>query len=164
MFNDPHERHVLVMKGAPERVLDRCSTILIHGTEVPLSKEWSKAYQQAYDALGGLGERVLGFADYILPADEFPKGFTFDPENENFPLNGLRFCGLLSMIDPPRPAVPSAVRTCRGAGIKVIMVTGDHPVTAKAIAKAVGIISEGIETVEDIAARKNIPVDEVDPK
>ena len=115
IFDDQQERHVLVMKGAPERVLDRCSTILIHGTEVPLSNEWSKAYQQAYDALGGLGERVLGFADYILPADDFPRGFSFDPETGNFPLNGLRFCGLLSMIDPPRPAVPSAVRTCRGA-------------------------------------------------
>jgi sodium/potassium-transporting ATPase subunit alpha len=143
----------LVMKGAPERILDRCSTILIHGTEVPLTDEWRDAYQKAYDALGGLGERVLGFADYILPADEFPLGFAFDPEAGNFPLNGLRFCGLMSMIDPPRPAVPAAVRKCRGAGIKVIMVTGDHPVTAKAIAKAVGIISEGSETVEDIAAR-----------
>lgn len=47
------------------------------------------------------------------------------------------------MIDPPRAAVPDAVAKCRSAGIKVIMVTGDHPITAKAIAKSVGIISEG---------------------
>lgn len=51
--------------------------------------------------------------------------------------------GLMSMIDPPRAAVPDAVAKCRSAGIKVIMVTGDHPITAKAIAKSVGIISEG---------------------
>jgi sodium/potassium-transporting ATPase subunit alpha len=133
-------------------------------SELPLTDEWRDAYQKAYDALGGLGERVLGFADFILPADEFPLGFAFDPEAGNFPLNGLRFCGLMSMIDPPRPAVPAAVRKCRGAGIKVIMVTGDHPVTAKAIAKAVGIISEDSETVEDIAARRNVPVEEVDPR
>jgi len=156
--------HVLVMKGAPERILDRCSTILIQGSEVTLSNEWRTAYQEAYDAMGGLGERVLGFADFVLPSDEYPRGFNFDPEAGNFPLDGLRFCGLLSMIDPPRPAVPSAVRTCRGAGIKVIMVTGDHPVTAKAIAKAVGIISDSNETAEDIAARKNIPIEEVDPR
>lgn len=48
------------------------------------------------------------------------------------------------MIDPPRAAVPDAVAKCRSAGIKVIMVTGDHPITAKAIAKSVGIISEGV--------------------
>merc|ERR1719450_1014059 len=65
------------------------------------------------------------------------------------------------MIDPPRAAVPDAVSKCRSAGIKVIMVTGDHPITAKAIAKGVGIISEGNETREDIAARLNIPVEEV---
>lgn len=50
----------------------------------------------------------------------------------------------MSMIDPPRAAVPDAVAKCRSAGIKVIMVTGDHPITAKAIAKSVGIISEGV--------------------
>jgi sodium/potassium-transporting ATPase subunit alpha len=68
------------------------------------------------------------------------------------------------MIDPPRAAVPDAVAKCRSAGIKVIMVTGDHPITAKAIARSVGIISEGSETVEDIAIRLNIPVEEVDPR
>merc|ERR1719447_2064102 len=68
------------------------------------------------------------------------------------------------MIDPPRAAVPDAVAKCRSAGIKVIMVTGDHPITAKAIAKSVGIISEGNETVEDIAVRLNISVDEVNPR
>merc|ERR1712062_585763 len=81
-----------------------------------------------------------------------------------FPLEGLRFVGLMSMIDPPRAAVPDAVVKCRSAGIKVIMVTGDHPITAKAIARSVGIISDGQETVEDIAARKNIPVEEVNPR
>lgn len=68
------------------------------------------------------------------------------------------------MIDPPRAAVPDAVAKCRSAGIKVVMVTGDHPITAKAIAKSVGIISEGNETVEDIAMRLNIPVTDVNPR
>jgi len=157
-------RYLLVMKGAPERILDRCSTILINGEEKPLDKEQTDAYNQAYDELGGLGERVLGFCHYYLPADQFPKDFQFDPDAEpepNFPLNGLCFVGLMSMIDPPRAAVPDAVSKCRSAGIKVIMVTGDHPITAKAIAKGVGIISENNETVEDIAARLNIPVEEV---
>lgn len=99
-----------------------------------------------------------------LPIDEFPPGYEFDPDGPNFPLTGLRFVGLLSMIDPPRAAVPDAVGKCRSAGIKVIMVTGDHPITAKAIAKGVGIISEGSRTVEDIATERGIPVEEVDPR
>jgi len=162
---DPNDdRHVLVMKGAPERILDRCSTILIHGEEKPLNDEWKEAFNSSYMELGGLGERVLGFCDYMLPADQYPKGYPFDADEENFPLSGLRFVGLMSMIDPPRAAVPDAVGKCRSAGIKVIMVTGDHPITAKAIAKGVGIISEGNETVEDIAARLNVNAADVNPR
>merc|ERR1712226_1743030 len=158
------QRSLLVMKGAPERILDRCSTILLNNEEKPLTEEWRDNFNQAYLELGGLGERVLGFCDYMLPADQFPLGYPYDPDEENFPLTGLRFVGLMSMIDPPRAAVPDAVGKCRSAGIKVIMVTGDHPITAKAIAKGVGIISEGNETVEDIAARLGIPVGEVNPR
>lgn len=68
------------------------------------------------------------------------------------------------MIDPPRPTVPDAVEKCQTAGIKVIMVTGDHPITAKAIARAVGIIKEDSETREEIAKRLGISVSMVDPK
>jgi len=161
--DDP--RHVLVMKGAPERILERCTTIMVNGEEIPLNDEGKENFNNAYMELGGLGERVLGFCHFYLPADEFPKGFAFDIEEpQNFPLEGLCFVGLISMIDPPRAAVPDAVSKCRSAGIKVIMVTGDHPITAKAIAKGVGIISEGNETVEDIAARLNIPVTEVNKR
>merc|ERR550532_2208652 len=73
-------------------------------------------------------------------------------EEVNWPLNrsqyeeGLVFVGLYAMIDPPRPGVPEAVARCQSAGIKVVMVTGDHPVTAKAIAAKVGIIAPGAET------------------
>ncbi|KAF1663493.1 Sodium/potassium-transporting ATPase subunit alpha-1, partial [Aptenodytes patagonicus] len=163
--NPSESRYLLVMKGAPERILDRCSTILIHGKEQPLDEEMKDAFQNAYLELGGLGERVLGFCHLALPDDQFPEGFQFDTDEVNFPVDKLCFVGLMSMIDPPRAAVPDAVGKCRSAGIKVvIMVTGDHPITAKAIAKGVGIISEGNETVEDIAARLNIPVSQVNPR
>ncbi|XP_076050682.1 sodium/potassium-transporting ATPase subunit alpha isoform X3 [Oratosquilla oratoria] len=160
--DDP--RYLLVMKGAPERILERSSTILVNGEEKPLDEEMKEAFNNAYLELGGLGERVLGFCDYMLPSDKYPLGYPFDSDSANFPVHGLRFVGLMSMIDPPRAAVPDAVAKCRSAGIKVIMVTGDHPITAKAIAKSVGIISEGNETVEDIAQRLNIPIKEVDPR
>merc|ERR1712033_74371 len=157
-------RYLLVMKGAPERILERCSTIVVDGREMPLSEEWKNSFETAYMELGGLGERVLGFCDYMLPADKYPNGYPFDPEEENFPVEGLRFVGLMSMIDPPRAAVPDAVVKCRSAGIKVIMVTGDHPITAKAIARSVGIISENNETVEDIAAKRKCNVKDVNPR
>uniref|UniRef100_A0A6Q2YX01 Sodium/potassium-transporting ATPase subunit alpha n=1 Tax=Esox lucius TaxID=8010 RepID=A0A6Q2YX01_ESOLU len=157
-------KHLLVMKGAPERILDRCSTILIQGKEQALDEDLKESFQNAYEELGGLGERVLGFCHFQLPDDQFAEGFEFDCEEVNFPTENLCFVGLMSMIDPPRAAVPDAVGKCRSAGIKVIMVTGDHPITAKAIAKGVGIISEGNETVEDIAARLKIPVSEVNPR
>lgn len=162
--SDGKENYHLVMKGAPERILGKCSSILLNGEEKELTSELKEEFEKAYLELGGMGERVLGFCDFILDSNQFPKGFSFDNENPNFPLENLRFIGLVSMIDPPRAAVPDAVAKCRSAGIKVVMVTGDHPITAKAIAKSVRIISPDKETVEDIAVRKGIPVEQVDPR
>ncbi|XP_067108670.1 sodium/potassium-transporting ATPase subunit alpha-2 [Osmerus mordax] len=161
---DNPSSHLLVMKGAPERILDRCSSIMIQGEDHPMDDDWKDAFQSAYMELGGLGERVLGFCHLNLPPSQFPRGFTFDCDEVNFPVENMCFLGLISMIDPPRAAVPDAVGKCRSAGIKVVMVTGDHPITAKAIAKGVGIISEGNETVEDIAERLNIPLSQVNPR
>jgi sodium/potassium-transporting ATPase subunit alpha len=76
-------------------------------------------FNSAYLELGGMGERVLGFCDFRLDANKFPRGFKFDVEDVNFPVEHLRFVGLMSMIDPPRAAVPDAVAKCRSAGIKV---------------------------------------------
>jgi len=157
-------RYLIAMKGAPERILDRCTTIVVNGVDQPLNDQWKEKFNEAYMDLGGRGERVLGFCDTLLDAEKFPPGFKFDSDDVNFPLENLRFVGLMSMIDPPRAAVPDAVMKCRSAGIKVIMVTGDHPITAKAIARSVGIISENNETVEDIASRLNIDIKDVNPR
>ncbi|XP_060583896.1 sodium/potassium-transporting ATPase subunit alpha-like [Ruditapes philippinarum] len=116
--NDP--RCILVMKGAPERILDRCSSYLKDGNEYPIDDQFRAAFNVAYMELGGLGERVLGFCDYVLPIDQYPPGYQYDGDDPNFPLTGLRFIGLMSMIDPPRAAVPDAVGKCRSAGIKII--------------------------------------------
>ena len=161
---DGQNGYLLVMKGAPERILDRCTTILVDGQELPLDNEWKTKFNNAYMELGGLGERVLGFCDFQLPSNKFPSGYPFNPDDVNFPLEGFRFAGLISMIDPPRAAVPDAVAKCRSAGIKVIMVTGDHPITAAAIARSVGIISEGSRTVEDLAEERKTTVDKVNPR
>ena len=81
---------------------------------------------EAYETMGGMGERVLGFAQLRL--DGFVKGYEFNCEEPNFPtgeIDGekLVFVGLMSLIDPPRAAVPDAVAKCRSAGIKVISET-----------------------------------------
>uniref|UniRef100_A0A8C0HUX8 Sodium/potassium-transporting ATPase subunit alpha n=1 Tax=Balaenoptera musculus TaxID=9771 RepID=A0A8C0HUX8_BALMU len=160
---DGSQTHVLMMKGAPERILEFCSTYLLKGQEYPMDDEMKEAFQNAYLELGGLGEHVLGFCFLNLP-NTYSKGFKFNTDEINFPMDNLCFVGLISMIDPPRAAVSDAVGKCRSVGIKVIMVTGDHPITAKAIAKGVGIISEGTEIAEDIAARLKIPVSQVNAR
>ena len=110
----------LVMKGAPERIVALCSTIMLEGHTVEMNEPLGAAFQKAYDDLGCLGERVLGFADLPLPLEDFPLDFKFNADDINFPLTKLRFIGLISLIDPPRPNVPDAVLKCRCAGIKVV--------------------------------------------
>ncbi|KAJ8957347.1 hypothetical protein NQ318_004826 [Aromia moschata] len=167
-------RFLLVMKGAPERVLDLCSTILRDGEDVELNAHISKSVKKSICNLGHKGERVLAFADFLLPT-EYKAGYAFNPDKPNFPLkvlkpgryslklysSGLRFVGMISLIDPPRPSVPEAVSKCRSAGIQVIMVTGDHPVTAAAVARKVGIISPNALTVYDVAVRNDISLSKI---
>jgi sodium/potassium-transporting ATPase subunit alpha len=153
---------LLVMKGAPERMLERSSHILVNGETLELTKEWVASFNEAYEALGGMGERVLGFCDFRLDPKVYNSEYKFDVENINFPVKNLRFLGFYSLIDPPKPSVPEAVAKCKTAGISVFMVTGDHPITAKAIAQSVGIITQ--ETKEDIAKRLRIPVEQVNPR
>ena len=91
----------------------------MHGKEQPMDDEMKDSFNQAYLELGGLGERVLGFCDFRLDPGKYPAGYPFDSDDVNFPTEGLRFVGLMAMIDPPRAAVPDAVAKCRSAGIKV---------------------------------------------
>ena len=87
-------RYLLVMKGAPERILDRCSTILINTEEKPLDAEMRERFECAYLELGGMGERVLGFCHYYLPTEEYPPGYEFLTEDVSY--HAIRtFCGNL---------------------------------------------------------------------
>lgn len=148
----------IFMKGAPERILNRCSKILINGEERPFDDQARKEVNDANDQLGRLGERVLAFARYELEPEIYTKnpGYEFDVKGWKswkdvkerdpqihgwFPMYNLTLVGLVSLNDPPRPGVDLAVEKCRHAGIKVIMVTGDQPPTAAAIAAKVNIIT-----------------------
>lgn len=94
--------HWLCMKGAPERILERCSTIFINGKEVLLDDKMKDSFQEAYEELGGMGERVIGLCEKLLPFSKFPCDYPFNADEENFPSKDLRFVGIVSMIDPPR--------------------------------------------------------------
>ncbi|XP_043500681.1 sodium/potassium-transporting ATPase subunit alpha-like [Polistes fuscatus] len=156
------DSYILIMKGAPEIILDYCTSILtMEGQTKNIETTDLQSVKSACTELGYLGERVLAYCDLQLPGNKYDSNYVFNtdsPDKYNFPTKGYRFVGLISMIDPPRPGVPEAVQKCRTAGIKVIMITGDHPVTAMAIARKVGIISEGHETKYEITLlRDNQP-------
>ena len=109
--------------------------------EEPITTEWQEKYDETNLQLGNLGERVLGFAYLYLPASEFPAGFPWKTAPPNFPMDNLTFIGLAALQDPPRKGVGEAVLECKSAGIKVVIVTGDQPVTATAIARKCHIIT-----------------------
>lgn len=136
-----NKKCLVVMKGAPEVILERCNTILHENDTKPMNPELLKLCNSACLKFAEMGERVLGFCDLQLE-DSYTPNYKFTTDPVNFPQRGLRFLGLIAMIDPPRPTVPDAIKRCKAAGIKVAMVTGDHPITAKAIAHKVGIITE----------------------
>lgn len=151
----------LCMKGAPERVIDRCSSIMTSSGNVPFDAAQKAMVNEKLQYMMERGERVLGFACQDLDPTEFPEDYAFDTDEPNYPQDGLVFVGLMALLDPPREAVPEAVATCQSAGVKVVMVTGDHPATAKSIAKQVNIIRD--PTQEDIARERGVPISDVDP-
>ncbi|CAG9331213.1 unnamed protein product [Blepharisma stoltei] len=149
---DNHKKDcILFMKGAPEQLWERCTTILNKGVATPITEEVKSRFAKANKHFGSRGQRVLGFAYQWLDHKDYPRNYVFDPNKEdgpNFPLTGLTFIGLTALMDPPRKKVKEAVNSAHEAGIKVIMVTGDQPLTAAAIARQVNIITQP-KTVND---------------
>eukprot|EP00183_Erythrolobus_madagascarensis_P000033 CAMPEP_0185848374 /NCGR_PEP_ID=MMETSP1354-20130828/3282_1 /TAXON_ID=708628 /ORGANISM="Erythrolobus madagascarensis, Strain CCMP3276" /LENGTH=1170 /DNA_ID=CAMNT_0028548765 /DNA_START=32 /DNA_END=3544 /DNA_ORIENTATION=- len=148
-------------KGAPERVMERCTKIATREGVVDLTPELQARVNEHLATLMDNGERVLGLAvtSYEPPAEAEAEKF-FDQDAPGFPMQGMTFVGLTALLDPPRESVPGAVARCQSAGVQVVMVTGDHPATAKAIAKSIGIISD--PTVQDLAKMRGVEVDQID--
>jgi sodium/potassium-transporting ATPase subunit alpha len=137
--------YLVLMKGAPERVFERCTHYVDpeDGERKPLDIPSRQRVVDANTSLAANGERVLAFAEIRLKG--LPADYKFETEslNElNFDLSELNFAGMISLEDPPRVEVPAAITCCHEAGIKVIMVTGDHPLTARSIAAQIGILRE----------------------
>jgi P-type Ca2+ transporter type 2C len=122
------------MKGAPEIVLSKCSSILLNGKVQPLTQEIIAKHHKIIESHALEALRNLGFAYKELPSNY--KDFGEADEA------GLTFVGIMSMIDPPRPEVRDAIAICNNAGIRVVMITGDHKLTATAVAKELGLLGK----------------------
>ena len=125
---------------------------IINGEVREITDYWNKKFEEANATFGKNGERVLAFANIYLKSNEYKRDsqFVMKEEEKNYPMEGLTFIGLMALNDPPRVYVDHSVSKWRIAGIKVIMVTGDQPVTAAAIAKKVNIITPGSRVNVDL--------------
>ena len=136
----PQDAPLVLLKGSVDGLLERSDHALDGGRVVDLDDVVRGRIVEANDRLAGEGMRVLGVAYRRLPADIEASADVDLIEHD------LVFVGLVGMIDPPRHEVRDAVATCRAAGIRPVMITGDHPLTARAIARDLGI-SDGTRAV-----------------
>jgi len=135
--DDNREWHIVAVKGAPDVVLDLCSHLqTLNNGDQDLTEERRKAVLDANDAMTGDALRVLGVAYRCLPV--MPDEIDSDELEKD-----LTFVGLIGMIDPARDEVKGALNTARDAGIRTIMITGDYPNTAQAIAEQIGLLRSG---------------------
>jgi Ca2+-transporting ATPase len=134
--------YVAFTKGAVDGLLESTTHIWTNGRAEPKSSDWTRRILAANAGLAGNGMRVLGVAFRAVPAPTA----TSDTER------GLTFVGMVGIIDPPRPEVKDAVAHCVSASIRLVMITGDHPLTAAAIAHELGIASDGALTGRDLDA------------
>jgi Ca2+-transporting ATPase len=135
IFEGAPPPYLVVTKGAIDSLLDVASQVFVEGRTEPLDEGWRSRIMEANNELAGKGMRVLGVG--LRAGEALPEKLTVDNVEGD-----LTLVGLFGMIDPPRPEVMDAVQTCRTAGIRPVMITGDHPLTARHIAQQIGITTE----------------------
>ncbi|MBK9713224.1 MAG: cation-translocating P-type ATPase [Kouleothrix sp.] len=163
----PDQLRVFV-KGAPDVILKLCASIRSGDRIVALTDERRAEILRRNEELAIKELRTLAMAERILGARDLGLGIESDrPASPNFNEaeveRDLVFLGIAGMIDPPRPEAQAAVATARQAGIRTVMITGDHPGTAAAIARELGILSEGGRTLRgaDLAAMSDAELDRI---
>ena len=134
---DTPQGRMLYCKGAPETVLPLCSTILLQGKQQPLDESGRANLLAMQEQMAEQGLRVIALAWRKLPQHV--------PQQET----ELIFAGLIGLVDPPREGVAEAIATCQAAGIRVIMITGDHPETAGALARETGLAQNPLAVTGD---------------
>ena len=134
-----NNRYEMLIKGAPDVLLARCTSVEQNGEVLPLTDEIRNAIVDQNRDFSSQGLRVLAFAKKVLSEN---RPLTLEDETD------LIFTGLIAMMDPPRVESAPAVADCRRAGIRPVMITGDHKITASAIAREIGILQDGDRAVE----------------
>jgi len=140
MIRRSKDQYVAYVKGAPDILLQNCSRLLVNGEEVPLGEAELKKILEVNDSLAKQALRVLGCAYRVMPS--LP-----DKMDASSIEKDLVFTGLVAMIDPPRSEAIEAMGKCLQAGIKPVMITGDHKITALAIASEMGMLQPGSEAL-----------------
>ena len=156
-LHDTDEGPTLYTKGAMDVLLARSTRLLTSHGPVPLTPELRAQIEQVNRQQSESGLRVLAFALRPLPSARL---LTLEEETD------YTFVGLISMIDPPRPESVQAVADAKRAGIRTVMITGDHKTTATAIAKQIGIFGEGDQALDgvELEGMSDAALDEVLPK
>ncbi|KAI1116858.1 hypothetical protein F5Y14DRAFT_458363 [Nemania sp. NC0429] len=154
IFNGPGSDHSMVFtKGAVERVIDMCATVCVGDSQEPITDEHKENILKWMDAFASQGQRVLAIAARPWEGIYNEKTSAENTEDENALRqrveSGLTLLGLAGIYDPPRRETTPAIAECSSAGIRVHMLTGDHPTTAEAIAKEVGIIPRNLGILGD---------------
>ncbi|MBH1940678.1 calcium-translocating P-type ATPase, PMCA-type [Mobilitalea sibirica] len=139
VHKSPDGTYRSITKGAYDYILPRCSNVYHNGKQVPLRRNEKNRINALNSTMTGSALRVIAVA-----YKNIPKGKNYDDTSLE---DDLTFIGLIGMIDPPREEVKEAVRICKQAGIKPVMITGDHVLTATAIARELGILSSMSESI-----------------
>lgn len=135
--------HVAFVKGAVDGLVDRTTAVWTDDGPQPFGEEWHRRVLAANDRMASNGMRVLAVAMRTFAPDTPTGDMVAGAETE------LTLLGLVGIIDPPRPEVRSAVAQCRSAGIRSVMITGDHPLTALAIARDLGMVPPAAPDTSD---------------
>lgn len=136
LYEDTSGKVKVYTKGAPDIILEKCRYVMWDGRVIPLTKEIKQQILANNDKMAEGALRVLGLA-----CKELEQKINYK-ENEHLLEEDLIFIGLTGMIDPPRPSAIKAVSICKRAGIKTVMITGDHKITAGAVARELNIIEK----------------------
>jgi P-type Ca2+ transporter type 2C len=140
IVKDSHGHYFVIAKGAPDVLLTKCNRVMWNNREQTLSPKYEEEANSTITRLASEALRTIAIAYKKIPATHSMNQAEIEAD--------LTFIGLQGMIDPPRPEVRKAIEDCRDAGIKTVMITGDHVITAKAIAKQLNLLPEHGKVME----------------